>query len=229
MVYLTLFLKTLLLQGGYFIFFYLALYNYHSSFRYSLFLEGDLSCMGCLLFFTLSLAFCYYYYFCLFAIVCLFIHLISNCNLCHWSVINWANYANWLPQAGWEAVLSTNPLSWRESVRPFMPAFLNFSTAVNFIWKDIDKTNFHFYSPTNIMPHFPLKTLAVNKDSWQILSLKWLTYVSSRNSHETEKWLFIQCITFNGVMAQTLPLHLQYHTMYCAKCINFKRCSGNAW
>ena len=63
MVYLTLFLKTLLLQGGYFIFFYLALYNYHSSFRYSLFLEGDLSCMGCLLFFTLSLAFCYYYYY----------------------------------------------------------------------------------------------------------------------------------------------------------------------
>ena len=52
MVYLTLFLKTLLLQGGNFIFFYLALYNYHSSFRYSLFLEGDLSCMGCLLFFT---------------------------------------------------------------------------------------------------------------------------------------------------------------------------------
>ena len=63
MVYLTLFLKTLLLQGGYFIFFYLALYNYHSSFRCSLFLEGDLSCIGCLLFFTLSLAFCYHYYY----------------------------------------------------------------------------------------------------------------------------------------------------------------------
>ena len=124
-VYLTLFLKTLLfIQGGYFFFFDLALYNYHKFFsifivfRWWSFLYGVST-----LFHIIPQAFCYnynnyyYYYFCLFAIiVCLFIHLISICNLCHWSIINWANYTNWLPQAGWEAVLSTNHLSWSESV-----------------------------------------------------------------------------------------------------------------
>ena len=42
------FFKNLTVRGWIFHFFYLVLYNYHSSFLYSLFLDGDLSCkQGC--------------------------------------------------------------------------------------------------------------------------------------------------------------------------------------